>query len=121
MYIFNLLVPDGGLPPRHLHHVDMRDIVKAHISALNSPPTSVVGRKRIIFSSPYGLDWNAAVGYIREKRPELKDRLIKQTLPVVNPDRIPIDLARIEQVLGMKREDFHTLETVLIFHSYATI
>ncbi|KAJ7573658.1 hypothetical protein C8J56DRAFT_981825 [Mycena floridula] len=111
--ILNLIIPDGTLPWNNFY-VDIRDIAKAHVLSLESPPTSLVGRKRLVISSPHGITWEWALQYIEEMRPELKDRLNKNQPPPGTPDRLPTDFNRIEEVIGMKKEDFHTVEETLL-------
>lgn len=98
-------------PPR-TRYIDVRDVAQAHVRALNSRPTSEVGRKRIIFSSPYGWSFQKTVDFIAEQRPALKDRLITATPQAQEFDILPMDFGRVEEVLGLKVSDFHTIEEV---------
>jgi len=113
IFIYNLLVPYGTHGPSSWH-VDIRDAAAAHVRALDAPPTSVVGRKRILISSPHGLEWDKAVALIAERRPATKGRLITAKAPEAPGDRWNIDFSRAEQVLGLKKEDFHTHEATLL-------
>lgn len=115
LFIYRLLSPTGVFPASP-HHADVRDVAKAHVLALNSPPTSSVNRKRILFASPHGFDYNATVALIAEKRPELKDRLIKATAPTLasDRDRAPIDFERVQQVLGIRKGDFTAIEDTIL-------
>ena len=89
----------------------MRDIARAHVRALDSPPTSEVGRKRIIIASPYDFSPADVVKYVSKKRPELGDRIVKpESAPKYRGYKFPLDFDRIEQVLGMKTSDFHVSE-----------
>lgn len=116
LLIFNLIIPHGAFPFNSFQ-VDVRDVAKAHVLALKSPPTSLVGRKRIIFASPHGVSWKSALQYIGEQRPDLRAGLNAGEPPSDSPDRLPADFARIEQVVGMKKEDFHTFEEVGFLHT----
>ncbi|KAG9220595.1 hypothetical protein CCMSSC00406_0003694 [Pleurotus cornucopiae] len=111
--LYRLLSPDGPYPP-NADHIDVRDVAKAHVLALKSPPTSVVGRKRIIVASPHGLNFATLTDLIAEKRPALKDRLTKAAPPKMDRDRVPLDFDRVEQVLGLRKSDFHSLEDTLL-------
>ncbi|KAF9463092.1 hypothetical protein BDZ94DRAFT_1260038 [Collybia nuda] len=111
--IYHLLSPTGVFPPVPFY-ADVRDMAKAHVLALRSPPTSSANRKRILFSSPYDLDFNAIVALIAEKRPELRDRLIKTTPPTFTFNSAPIDFDRIQQVLGMGISDFTPVENSIL-------
>lgn len=111
--IYNLITTEGKFPPRP-GHADVRDVAVAHVTALDSPPTSEVGRKRVIFASPYDFNFKNAVELLREKRPQLKDRLITQVPPEFPAYRYPVDFERIERVTGLKKGDFHTFEETLL-------
>ncbi|KAG6918284.1 hypothetical protein DXG01_015376 [Tephrocybe rancida] len=113
LYIYRLLSPDGEFMYSP-GHADVRDIARAHILALTSPPASAVGRKRIIIGSPHGFDPKATVDFLAESRPELKGRLTKKTPPPYRFDRIPVDFKRVEEVLGMSKDEFHTVEETMI-------
>lgn len=113
LYIYRLLTPAGTFPTSPAH-ADVRDVATAHVLALTSPPASSVSRKRILFASPYGFNFKAVVDLIREKRPELKDRLIKASAPEFPVDKLPIDFGRIEQVLGFGKDDFSAVEDTML-------
>ena len=119
--IYNLITSKGKFPPRP-GHADIRDVALAHVTALDSPPTLEVGRKRVIFATPYDFNFKNAVELLREKRPQLKDRLISQVPPELPAYRYPVDFERIERVTGLKKGDFHTFEEVCGFsdHFYDT-
>lgn len=115
LLIYNLLFADGAFP-FNTWYIDVRDVALAHIRALSSPPTAEVGRKRIVFSSPHGWPHQKTLDLIAEQRPALKARLI-----TVNPtvqegtlDVLPMDFKRVEELLGMKDEDFHPIEAVCV-------
>ncbi|KAJ7881926.1 hypothetical protein B0H13DRAFT_2344861 [Mycena leptocephala] len=106
---YNLLFPDGVFPGK-TRYIDVRDVAQAHVRALNTRPTAEVGRKRIILSSPFGWPFQQTVDFLAEQRPALKGRLITAT-PQLQPfDVLPMDFGRVEEVLGMKVSDFHTVE-----------
>lgn len=109
--IYQFISPTGQWPPRP-SYVDFRDAAKAHIGALNSPPTAEVGRKRVLFSSPHGFKYKEGAALIAEKRPEVKERIIQGTPEELWFDRYEIDFGRIEKITGLKKEDFHTIEEV---------
>ncbi|KAJ7440350.1 hypothetical protein B0H11DRAFT_546985 [Mycena galericulata] len=113
LVLYNLLFADGIFPSQ-TRYIDVRDVAQAHIRALNSPPTAEVGRKRLILSSPYGWSLQRTVDYIAAERPALKSRLITGTPELMPFDVIPVDSARVEQVLGMKKSDFYTKEQTIL-------
>ncbi|KAH9484972.1 Putative uncharacterized oxidoreductase [Psilocybe cubensis] len=110
--VYSLLIPTGVYPPGP-GYADFRDVAKAHVGALRTPPT-VEGRKRIIFSTPDGLDFNTVFATLKKARPELEGRLINQPPPVYPFDRYDIDFDRVEEVTGMKKSDFHTTEETFV-------
>ncbi|KAF5372658.1 hypothetical protein D9615_009866 [Tricholomella constricta] len=111
--LYRFLKPSSRFPP-FPGYADVRDCAKAHILGLNSPPTSAVGRKRVVFCSPHGYDFTEILQLLAEKRPELKDRLNKEPPPKFTFDRAPIDFARIEQLVGIKKEDFKPREVTFL-------
>ncbi|KAG6832867.1 hypothetical protein H0H87_012800 [Tephrocybe sp. NHM501043] len=113
LYIYRFLNPEGGFMSSPAH-ADVRDVAHAHILALTSPPSSEVGRKRILIASPHGFDIKATLELIADSRPELKARLTKKMPPEYPYDRIPFDFKRIEEVLGMSKDDFRTVEETMI-------
>lgn len=93
-------------------YVDVRDIARAHIEALNTP-SMVKGRKRAIISSPYDLDYKMLEEAIKKAKPELTNRLRKTPEPdFFSVKRFGFDFARVEEVLGMKEKDFYTVKQV---------
>lgn len=111
MKLYQFISPTGEFPPRP-SYADFRDVAKAHINALNSPPTADVGRKRVLFSSPDGFKYKKATELIAEKRPEIKDRVNRGTPEELWFDRYELDYGRIEKITGLKKEHFHTIEEV---------
>jgi nucleoside-diphosphate-sugar epimerase len=112
-YLHQFLTPNGKYPAAPAY-ADVRDVARLHVLALSAPPTSQVDRKRLIFSSPYGFRYPAARDLIKEKRPELKERLIQAEPKDPGFDRIPFDFGRLEKVLGVKKEELKTFEETLL-------
>ena len=118
LMIYNFLFPTGVYLPRP-GYVDFRDAARAHVGALDSKPDKN-NRKRIIFSSPFGLTVKHILDIIKKEHPELERRLITAPVPEFPYDRYDIDFERVEEITGMRKEDFHTLEQVchsLHFHN----
>lgn len=107
--LYNYLFPDGVWPDR-TRYIDIRDVAQAHVRALTSPPTSAVGRKRLIISSPTGWPFSTTCEFIAAQRPALRDRLIRAEGAAQAYDVLPMDFVRVEEVLGMKKSDFHTVD-----------
>lgn len=113
LYVYRLLNPKGNFP-HFPGYQDVRDVAAAHVLALTSPPTTEVGRKRIILSSPYDLNYTWLINLIAEKRPVLKDRLTRVPAPVFPSDKNDIDFKRIEDVLGFRKEDYKGVEETVL-------
>ncbi|KAF5380241.1 hypothetical protein D9757_008204 [Collybiopsis confluens] len=113
LYIYRLLVPDGIYPPEPFH-IDVRDIARAHVLALDSPPSSSVGQKRMVFGSPHDIVFEEMVDTISTNRPFLKDRLITRLVPKHAGKRVIYDAGRLEEVLGMKNSDFRQLKDTIL-------
>ncbi|KAK7053253.1 hypothetical protein VNI00_003879 [Paramarasmius palmivorus] len=118
--IWNLIKPNGRFTSSS-GYVDVRDVAKALILAItHSVPTSRIGRKRLVFVSPHAFDWPRSVEILREKRPTLKDRLIKAT-PSKPVERPYVDFSRIAEVLDMKKEDFYSFEQANSVDNYVEL
>jgi nucleoside-diphosphate-sugar epimerase len=80
--------------------VDVRDVSRAHVLALEVPPSDQV-KRFIIPSSMY--TWVEAVKFLAQARPELKGRL-----PIITGNEPPmklfatLDTSATESVLGLK-------------------
>ena len=79
--------------------VDVRDVAKAHVIALTSPPSSEVGRKRLIIAGR-GFFWKEAVDHLRVVRSGLKDRLPDPS-EAQFLDVVTLDVSRAREVLGL--------------------
>ncbi|KAF5365336.1 hypothetical protein D9758_005495 [Tetrapyrgos nigripes] len=127
LFIYQLLQRDAAQFMAAAGFIDIRDLARAHILALDSIPQSAVSDrkvKRLAIAAPYGSDLEEAVKYISQERPELKERLIdfEKTKPILSmklPEPSPwelkgIEYGRLEEILGMKKREFRTWkETVL--------
>ncbi|KAF5357323.1 hypothetical protein D9758_005848 [Tetrapyrgos nigripes] len=118
-YLYGLLEPEGKIS-WSTFYVDVRDLAKAHVNALNSPPTADVGRKRVIIGSPYPVDGKRAIEILAENRPQWKSRLNKREPPKeISPTNMSLgkfsgDFARVEEVLGIKETEFVTFEQTIL-------
>ncbi|KAI0662480.1 NAD-P-binding protein [Cubamyces menziesii] len=72
--LYLLLDPAGTPPIPYLPGIDVRDVARATVHALTAPPTSEVGRKRLLFL-PHFVGWPEVVEHIAQERPELRARL----------------------------------------------
>ena len=108
--IYNLLFPNGVyLPP--FGYVDFRDAARAHVGALNSKPDKN-NKKRIVVTSPYGLTIEHVLDIIKKEHPELEHRFITAPVPEFSSCRLDVEFERLEEITGMRKEDFRTLEEV---------
>jgi nucleoside-diphosphate-sugar epimerase len=88
-------------------YIDVRDLARAHVNALNSPPESVVGRKHLLMASPHDLNYKTMIDFIAEKRPELRDHLADGTkVPKFPVDRMILDIQRVEEVMEVKVDSY---------------
>ncbi|KAJ7692691.1 hypothetical protein B0H17DRAFT_1159593 [Mycena rosella] len=113
LMVYNYLFPDGVFPSATTY-IDVRDVAQAHVRALNSRPTSEVGRKRLVIASPSGWSFKETIDFIAARRPALKSRLITTTPATQRANVIPVDFKRVDQVIGMKIADFHTTEQTIL-------
>ncbi|KAF9482238.1 NAD(P)-binding protein [Pholiota conissans] len=116
MMLYNLLFHNGVHQPRP-SHIDVRDVARAHVAAALADNANVKDdgkRKRIIFTSPNPFVFADIKADILRARPELEGRFIQTPPPVLNFERFDIDFGRIEEVLGIKKEDFHTRQETFL-------
>lgn len=96
-------------------YTDVREVAKMHVNAIKSPLESVVGRKRILISSPIDLDYGDAVRYLIKARPELKDRIVDpETAPKFDVNRMPVDVQRIADVLDFKVDEYRPWQETIL-------
>ncbi|SJK98814.1 uncharacterized protein ARMOST_02083 [Armillaria ostoyae] len=87
--------------------IDVRDSARAHVLALESRPSSEVGRKRFAVCSPDESSYKDALDIIAKERPELKDRLADgKHAPEWPSYTLPVNWERLEYVLGLKADSF---------------
>ncbi|ESK91331.1 nad dependent epimerase [Moniliophthora roreri MCA 2997] len=104
-FVYGLLTggPDGPntYPPVHFGHVvDVRDIAKAHVLALDAPAVSGRHKRMIIFAGTF--KWKDAVETIKKAHPELASRLPSDdAVPPAQMDA-PLDRSFAAEVLGLK-------------------
>lgn len=79
---------------------DVRDVARAHLLALAAPPTSQVGRKRLLIAGT-NFTWKDAVEHLRVAKPDLEDRLPDSTeVPKLSTCTLDTKVAR--EVLGIQ-------------------
>ncbi|KAL7282464.1 hypothetical protein ACG7TL_003935 [Trametes sanguinea] len=102
LLVYLLLQPDGKPFAPLMLTIDVRDVARATVSALTSPPTSEVGRKRLLFL-PHVVSWKDAAEYIAEARPELRNRISRpaRTEFPAAPPKGPVDNSRAVKILKL--------------------
>jgi nucleoside-diphosphate-sugar epimerase len=85
--------------------VDVRDVAKMHILALKSKPSTVVGRKRFLITSPHTASYKAALEFIAAERPELKSRLGDPNKAHVQP-AADVERKKLEEAVGFAVGDY---------------
>ncbi|KAF9482241.1 NAD(P)-binding protein [Pholiota conissans] len=135
--IYNLFTSPGGHLPG-FGFTDFRDTARAHVGAAldlgvagldndtakqqqqqQLTPTEELWqkkRKRVIVVSPHGLVERDILDVIRKERPQIAERLIAPPEPGSEPkfDRYDADFARVAEVTGLRKEDFHTTEQTFL-------
>lgn len=92
--LYSILNPGDILASPSLGFVDIRDVAKAQVAAIETP-----GHHRVLIGSSGWFDLRDAVDYLITSRPELKDRLAN---PVSTGRAVPaIDNARVIDLLGV--------------------
>ncbi|ESK92104.1 NAD-P-bindingprotein [Moniliophthora roreri MCA 2997] len=114
-FLYQLIVPDG-IYCLTGQYVDVRDAAKAHVGALKSPLVSSLSesKKQIVFGSPQAIQFKEAVAVLSDKRPALQERLIRSDAPTSNEGPLSCDYERIEQMFGVKKQEFIPFEKTLL-------
>ena len=81
--------------------VDVRDVARALVSALNSPPTAKVGRKRVIVSSEWAQP-KEILEHVAKERPQVAGRLSETLEKWPFAVRRVVDQQRAKEVLGLE-------------------
>ncbi|KAF5321158.1 hypothetical protein D9619_001331 [Psilocybe cf. subviscida] len=110
--VYNFVAPKGSYPPNP-GNVDIRDVARAHTGALRTP-ASVTGRKRVILSSPHKFVYKDVIELLKRERPQLADRIIQTPPPEQTYYNFVVDRKRIEEVTGLRDEDFVPFEQMFL-------
>ncbi|KAF8198093.1 hypothetical protein BJ912DRAFT_57184 [Pholiota molesta] len=122
LVVYNLFTAPGAHLPG-FGFTDFRDTARAHVGAALAPHTPTATdkdtqgkRKRIITVSPHGLVERAILATIARERPQIAARLIAPPALGSEPkfDRYDADFARVAEVVGMQKGDFHTTEQTFL-------
>jgi nucleoside-diphosphate-sugar epimerase len=115
IYVLHLISPHATFPT-FLGYGDVRDIAKAHVLALNGKSLDPSRKKRLPINSPHAINYDDVLRLIADKRPELKERVLQGAAPhYTGPQSTPpLDLQRVEDVLGLKPSEYHSLESTVL-------
>lgn len=116
VFIYSLLRPDNIFYIPGEGVVDVRDVSRAHIAALTSTPSSVVGHKRYLVMSPHAASFSDAIEFISDERPELRNRLADSSKApsFAIPQDKPMISKGLEDVVHFKHDSYKSWkETIL--------
>ncbi|KAF8650302.1 hypothetical protein AX16_005310 [Volvariella volvacea WC 439] len=82
--------------------VDIRDVAKAHVSAMELPPNPQPEAKRFVLYSG-NFNWADAAKYLMEHRPDIKDRLPPLDIVVGVPKVATIDASKAMKALKIDK------------------
>ena len=106
--LYKLIVGEPGRPlPSQLlpFHVDVRDLARAHVRALELPPLPAGAdrqQRRFLVVSPDVITWDIAVQYLCDTRPALRGRLPTLEKAAALPGPVSKnDTTRAKEVLGI--------------------
>ena len=107
-FIYELIAGEAGRPlPYQIppFHVDVRDIARAHVRALELPPPAAGEKledRRFLISSSDIMTWDVAAKHLFEARPALRDRLPAFDKAAELPGPLSKnDTTRAKKVLGI--------------------
>ena len=106
--MYNLLRPDGSVPTLGPAWGDVRDVANAVVAASHAPPSSEVGRKRLVIGHDEWFSWHDAASHIAEARPELKVRLSALWKSDTKVPKSIVDSTRSKTVLGVELPPWKT-------------
>ena len=81
--------------------VDIRDVARALVAAIDSPPASKVGRKRILVSGEW-VHPSQIIAWIEEDRPEVAKRLNQDVKNFAAGIRPVTDNSGLKEILGLE-------------------
>jgi nucleoside-diphosphate-sugar epimerase len=104
--------------------IDVRDCAKTHLLALEAPPLPDGEHKRILTITG-SFSWEDATLLLREKRPELTERLPTDETIKKGAEAFQFKFVQVnaEKALGLKQSDYKTwqqtfLDTIDMFTEY---
>ena len=103
------LIRRNGPPMLSPAIIDVRDAARALVLSLTAPPTSQVGRKRLLMGGEFWFGSKRAVDYIAQVRPQLKDRLSEAAK--ASPEETTlnkVNSTRAREILGLEFTDWKT-------------
>lgn len=92
---------DAPLGFKTVDTIDVRDAARAHVLALSAPPSSQVGRKRLLYRSGR-FSWEEAAAHLRTARPAIAHRLPQFDKAVeLLPRQAEWDIQHGKELLGI--------------------
>lgn len=112
-FIYALLNPENTHYISKPGIVDVRDVARAHIAALDSTHSSI-GHKRYLVVSPHTASFSDALKFIGNERPELRSRLADPSKAPSFTSETPMVSEGLERVVGFHRDSYKSWkETIL--------
>jgi len=113
-FLYSLIKDNAPFPPYpSISQVNLRDAARVHIHALSADRVEIGRKKRLIITSG-NMPWDQAVDYLKEKRPELKDRLPDVTRASLPPHHFRLDTRVTKEVLGLGEQDLISWQDTLL-------
>jgi nucleoside-diphosphate-sugar epimerase len=103
VFLYQLLdTPDRLYPPNPFGHlVDVRDVARIHVLALDASPLPNSQHKRLVVSNCL-FKWNELVDIVKAWKPELASRLPSEDAAPGPQMTVPIDTSLTTQAVGLE-------------------
>jgi nucleoside-diphosphate-sugar epimerase len=101
-FILSIIHGAGGRPMPQLVnslYIDVREAALAHVRALKTPPSTEVGRKRLLISGGRFV-WPEVVEYLAKARPQIAGSLPDPSTGNTNAREVTMDTTRAKELLG---------------------
>jgi hypothetical protein len=113
-FLYWLIKDKAPFPPFPvIAQANLRDVGRAHVLALTGKKLEDGRKKRLIITSGH-MPWDQAVDYLKEKRPELKDRLPDVANATLPPHHFKLDTKLTKEVIGVEQESLVSWQVTLL-------